>query len=752
MSRQSSHIPDSPISKGSIKLMQHDKRLVQPSAQGKRDVVKVAVEVRGIRQLYEMDQTKRLQDIIKDLCKGDANWQDYSLQVIDEHEQYITEANQHEVKDGTMLRLVASPNKTVVDLMQCLRQNTTPLEDKVNAYKRLSKISADPTFADIFIQKKGLHFILESIEKGTCQGDSLAHGLGAVIELLDHGTVMYDNVLSHGFIRKVSSFVKDSSENDATILQRSLAILEAGVINSQRLYNEISQEITAINLTTHVQRSNPEIQHNTIALINALLLRDPNEGTRITGRKKISNPMTQKQFRTVILNHIIRTSKSISSEMAHQLYVLQVLTFNLLEERMNTKLNPHDSEQRSHLFELRNIAFDSTSEIAPSPTSKRPQNISQFNPVDFKKLGFENFNNPVLEFEVLPPGIFALDCMRYFARNQQDNYVRLVLENSARGDKHECPFAKSSVRLVKMICEILNIGEQPTETGEDYYAMFFTHDHAIEEFYCICIQLLNKTWKEMSAIKEDFDKVMSVVHDQILIGLTAQPQPSSLDIFKSKLYNYSEILKIRRREMLEKEEFDSQAKPVLELQKELKPEILDLVKEQRLNVLKAGTVFHKISSKKFREKSHWCCRLSHNHKYLHYCDVDSNKDKPSIEEMTGKLEIADCKDVIFGKSCPHMRNQKVHKATADLAFSISYDPDEFLNFVAPDKETWMHWADGMNALLGKPMSSDKAKLDMDMLLAMEMKLRLLELENIHIPDHPPPIPPPPDNFNFAYNY
>ena len=37
--------------------------------------------------------------------------------------------------------------------------------------------------------------------------------------------------------------------------------------------------------------------------------------------------------------------------------------------------------------------------------------------------------------------------------------------------------------------------------------MFFTHDRAWEEFFCVCIQLLNKTWKEMRATAEDFNKV-----------------------------------------------------------------------------------------------------------------------------------------------------------------------------------------------------------------------------------------------------
>lgn len=38
--------------------------------------------------------------------------------------------------------------------------------------------------------------------------------------------------------------------------------------------------------------------------------------------------------------------------------------------------------------------------------------------------------------------------------------------------------------------------------------MFFTHDRSFEEFFCICIQLLNKTWKEMRATSEDFNKVL----------------------------------------------------------------------------------------------------------------------------------------------------------------------------------------------------------------------------------------------------
>lgn len=37
--------------------------------------------------------------------------------------------------------------------------------------------------------------------------------------------------------------------------------------------------------------------------------------------------------------------------------------------------------------------------------------------------------------------------------------------------------------------------------------MFFGQDNSFQELFCVCIQLLNKTWKEMRATQEDFDKV-----------------------------------------------------------------------------------------------------------------------------------------------------------------------------------------------------------------------------------------------------
>uniref|UniRef100_A0AAQ5ZYV2 ELMO domain-containing protein n=1 Tax=Amphiprion ocellaris TaxID=80972 RepID=A0AAQ5ZYV2_AMPOC len=446
--------------------------------------------------------------------------------------------------------------------------------------------------------------------------------------------------------------------------------------------------------------------------------------------------------------NVIRSPIPINDEMAHQLYVLQVLTFNLLEDRMMTKMDPQDQAQRDIIFELRRIAFDV--ECEPNNSGSIEKRKSMYTR-DYKKLGFINHVNPAVDFTQIPPGMLALDNMLYFAKHHQDAYIRIVLENSSREDKHECPFGRSSIELTKMLCEILKVGELPSENCHDFHPMFFTHDRSFEEFFCICIQLLNKTWKEMRATSEDFNKVMQVVREQIMRALTLKP--NSLDQFKSRLQNlsYTEILKIRQSERMNQEDF--QSRPILELREKIQPEIMELIKQQRLNRLCEGTCFRKISSRR-RQDKFWYCRLSPNHKVLHYGDLEeSPQGEVPHDSLQDKLPVADIKAVITGKDCPHMKEKGALKQNKvlELAFSVLYESDEYLNFIAPDKHEYCVWTDGLNALLGKEMTSDYTKSDMDTLLSMEMKLRLLDLENIQIPEAPPPIPKEPSNYDFVYD-
>lgn len=58
--------------------------------------------------------------------------------------------------------------------------------------------------------------------------------------------------------------------------------------------------------------------------------------------------------------------------------------------------------------------------------------------------------------------VFRFYQVSYFMLTIQNKTVSLsqfVLENSSREDKHECPFARSSIQLTLILCEILRIGE-----------------------------------------------------------------------------------------------------------------------------------------------------------------------------------------------------------------------------------------------------------------------------------------------------
>uniref|UniRef100_A0A674PLV1 Engulfment and cell motility 1 n=1 Tax=Takifugu rubripes TaxID=31033 RepID=A0A674PLV1_TAKRU len=672
-------------------------------------------------------QKKPLSAIIKEVCEGWSlgNPENFALQIADATNFYITEKNRNHIKNGSILRLTTSPVSKPAGKNLHERIQSSSMDAKLEALKDLANASRDITFAQEFINLDGISLLTQMVESGTDFGDLLSFTLTAFVELMDHGIVSWDT-FSVAFIKKIASYVNKSAM-DTAVLQRSLAILESMVLNSQDLYYKVAQEITIGQLIPHLQGTDQDIQTYTIAVINALFLKAPEEKRQ----------------------NVIRGTTPINDEMAHQLYVLQVLTFNLLEDRMMTKMDPQDQAQRDIIFELRRIAFDV--ECEPNNSGSIEKRKSMYTR-DYKKLGFINHVNPAVDFTQIPPGMLALDNMLYFARHHQDAYIRIVLENSSREDKHECPFGRSSIELTKMLCEILKVGELPSENCHDFHPMFFTHDRSFEEFFCICIQLLNKTWKEMRATSEDFNKVMQVVREQIMRALTLKP--NSLDQFKSRLQNlsYTEILKIRQSERMNQEDF--QSRPILELREKIQPEIMELIKQQRLNRLCEGTCFRKISSRR-RQDKFWYCRLSPNHKVLHYGDLEeSPQGEVPHDSLQDKLPVADIKAVITGKDCPHMKEKgalKQNKEVLELAFSVLYESDEYLNFIAPDKHEYCVWTDGLNALLGKEMTSDYTKSDMDTLLSMEMKLRLLDLENIQIPEAPPPIPKEPSNYDFVYD-
>ncbi|XP_028665544.1 engulfment and cell motility protein 3 [Erpetoichthys calabaricus] len=707
-----------------------------------KDIVKIAIQMPGAYpQLIDLDQKKPLSTVIKEVCDG---WnincpENHALQYTDGIQTYITETNRLDIKNGSILRLTTAPGRYADQLFAGIQNNNNDI--KCDSLKQLAFVSTDVTFAQEFINRDGHNQLVFIVENGNDPSEIIAHALKAFMELMDHGIVSWEN-LSFIFIIKIANYV-NTKVMDASIQQLSLAILESMVLSSSSLFQQVKHEVTLERLVEHLQVPNQQIQTKAMALLIALL-----QTASDLEKREMIEFLGKKNMRQYIYKNIIHSSGAIGDEMAHYLYVLQSVTLNLLEPKMKTPFDSYNPEQREILHTLRQVAFESDGEANLSNERRRSLCAKEF-----KKLGFSNNTNPGQDLNRTPPGLLALSTMAYFSSRYPDAYSRFVLENSSREDKHECPFARSSIQLTQMLCEILRIGEPTFETGQDYYPVFFAQDHLLEELFCICIQLLNKTWKEMRATQEDFDKVMQVVREQITRTLSSKP--TSLELFKNKVnaLNYSEILKLRQTERLHQEE--TLAPPVLELKERLKPELLELIRQQRLNRLCHGTLFRKISSRRRQDKL-WYCRLSPNHKVLHYGDVDEETDCPPIETLQEKIPVADIKALLTGKDCPHMKEKssgKQNKEVLDLAFTIIYDVEDYsLNFIASSRTDFCLWTDGLNVLLGKEMNSECMRSELDILLSMEIKLRLLDLENIPIPDAPPPLPDPPSNYHFCYDF
>ncbi|XP_014275504.1 engulfment and cell motility protein 1 [Halyomorpha halys] len=712
------------------------------------NIVKIAVEMEDqLPQLIEFNQKQPLASIIQELSNG---WglseaEQYALQFSEKNNKnYITEKNRNEVKNGSVLRLTHSPLKTVADILQILNSHTT--EDKTESLDKLSVLSADNTFALEFINKQGLTLVINMIGSGKYKGKMLAYLLISFVELMDHGIVSWD-ILEVPFISTVASYVNNFPvQQDGKVIQASLSILENILVNSTGKYAVVEKEVAFPNLESHLQSTNPIIQQNSLALINAFL----SKAQDVTKRRAIADQLCSTQVRSSILSNVIQASGQVGTEMAHQLYVFQTYYLGLLEPRMRTKMDPQDQDAHDKIKELRRIAFDTEGTSGADSFARKQLGVFA---KDYKKLGFKCDINPALDFTETPPGMLALDCMIYFARNQTENYTKVVLENSCRADEHECPFGRTSVELVRLLCDLLHIGESPSEQGHTFYPLFFTHDHPFEEFFSICIVLLNKTWKEMRATIEDFGKVFSVVREQITRALASQP--SALDKFRAKLFflTYSEITNLWQQERTSREEWESHARPIVELKEMITPDILDLIKQQRHGFLVEGTRFTKYSQRGQRIKDKfWYVRLSPSHKVFHYGDCDE-KMTPTFEQLPNKLAVIDIKALVTGKECPHMKDARGRKTTHQLAFSLTLDSVEVqsLDFVAPDEQVFDYWTDGINALLGNKMVSKETENDLETLLSMDIKLRLLDAEGIDIPEDPPAVPADPPNYDFCCN-
>jgi len=269
------------------------------------------------------------------------------------------------------------------------------------------------------------------------------------------------------------------------------------------------------------------------------------------------------------------------------------------------------------------------------------------------------------------------------------------------------------------------------------------------------VVLLNKTWRDMRATNEDFNKVFDVVAEQIRGSLEPVDvkgeaiRPKTFEQFKANVKSYVDISKKWQEHARSRDAWEKSS-AVNELKLHLQPEVEDLVRQQRGNFMVEGTRFPRYKKNGEQAKSQYrFVKLHTNHKTIYVGDWNSDKSLPTIEDLEPRLQVADIQLIVNG-DCPFLREYKKDSShqVVNLAFCLVGE-NYSLDLVAPDQQTFNYWVDGIKCLKQQPMTSEDYKKEMKVLLDMEVKLRLLDLEGVELPKEAPPIPAPPPDFNFS---
>ena len=645
---------------------------------------------------------------------------------------YITQENRHKLRDGDILKLALTPSLAAEGLFKRIRSENP--EEKSRAIVELFNLSKDYMFALEFIKLEGIRCLTTAVEGSQLANDAekqqLADILRAFLELMEHCLVSWDTI-TENFVRKLINITNKSlNQSDSfhsAVVSRSLAILECIVINSSRYYKTVSKEISASTTIPFLSNHSVEVKYNTLAFINAMIFKAPN-------RETVIQELALNRFSRNLLDSVFSHFQvNMPQEIAHELYAYQCHVMNLVEGRMKRRFVAGDSRMEDDVRSLPARAFpdEYSGENQDTPISEQ----------HWKQLGFLK-GDPQDDFSECPPGILALDCMVYFAKSKHDTFTRLLFSYT----DSQCPFALACIALTKVLCQIFRIGEQPSEIGYEFIPVLVWSEEPFKEVFSIGIQLLFKTWREMRASVLDLEKVMAVVTKQITTVLQGGGSTlTSFDIFKQRLFDlsYKKITSSDENSQL-LDEAVLKSKPVQQLCERIKPELIELVKEERLRHLVEGSAFPKSSR---RRDQFFYCRLSPNQEVLHFGDTTNVNQVLPIEALDKKIQVSEMR-LEIGANCPHSATMK--RGQTQNIFSVFYEGDEHLDFIAPNVTVYNIWVDGLSILTGKSMPSKASEEDLDTLLNMDLKIRLLDIENVTIPSVPPSIPKEPPDFDFYY--
>ncbi|KAF4529138.1 hypothetical protein B566_EDAN017489 [Ephemera danica] len=699
------------------------------------DVLSVGIEINKHLHQRKINQREPLKDILAEICKehGLEGNEKYGLQ-FDKHPvfgfSFISEENRHAIKNGSVCKLVYSPAHMVHTILG--KMVSPGGEENIWSLEKMISFIGDKLFVQKFVESSGVTILITILQGNALSAEATGYAFKCLSELLQQNYIPI-SCIKDRIVQKVIRYILNDEKCSTRSQESCLSIANFLMENHASEFPEIIQSVSIENIIPFLRSDDFCVQKTALCFINSLF----NRANPL--QRKLLIKSHSKEIRDIIYETLIKTKRTVSEDMLHQLGLFQSRFVSRLRRKAESPVDMKDNTVKRRISLLAQLALQKE-EVETEQNNRRNTYIEN----TLTMLSDYVVPCPSIEADDFPPSILVLDCMTHFIKTYQQNYTRAVLAHSWTAVGSKYPFIQLCSELISLLTDCLGIMAQDGEYP--YHPVLYSIDKAFEEIFCATIMVFSKTAKEMRASKEDYQKIINVMRKKIQVALSKKPL--TVKDFESKFYtiNYNEVSKIWQEEQEIKERLElKEKKSLLQLKEILKPEYLILIRKQRLNVLCAGSYVKYFSKANKIKNKVMFAKYVPSKKLFEFVDEEDRCNNFCVE-------LYQIKSIVVGQDCTHVKTSRGQKLRPEFAFSLMLLPDmepNCVNLAATSEKQLCYIMDGFRTLLGMEMTSSVYEEELQSLLDVHVRLQLLDAHGVDLPaGDAPPIPPPPPNFDF----
>ena len=393
---------------------------------------------------------------------------------------------------------------------------------------------------------------------------------------------------------------------------------------------------------------------------NALLLINSLMREKITNDPEADWPKFIKRLQDLGVLEVVYTlmQGTALQDLSHPLLEFQALRKVILRKWREI---PVDLNNPEHRRALKSIHLASNPQRVTTPVDDGELGAKKrHNPDKWRRLGFES-ENPAWEFEDI--GYLGMIDLMEYVKRQEDQFQKLLLEQSTKLAEQRCPIARASLAVTSILFEHFDIEKADVDDAK-FQLSFESRMNFDKVFKPLILQwpLLHsaglqaffRLWQITSAETEDFTKIADLVRILLEAVVGGATRMSDVHEVEAEIKQF-ELARLRRLQMevLELTYEDHWGQHLGQIRDELDHEALQFVKEQRIRCLLAGAWFlngrghnsrNGATTKQDRtssdQTSERYVKLAPNRRFLHYADFDVHDDEePSLEGLLNKIDL-----------------------------------------------------------------------------------------------------------------